>query len=475
MLVFVLLVLATLAAVPVPLNRQIRELRVELEAAEPARTLVTSLQASLVQQMAALSELLLTGDTTAAEDHAEAVAREESIYRDLQPLVQRLGRDVLAGYVEVRLQAGLWRERTVGLDELLESPPTPGQPRPRRERALFDQVVDATTALDAAILRHGDAIRARISAAERLRLNVTFALGLLALFAGAAAALLAGRARRFAAESERRRAEAEAALEELARETEVRERLLRGITHDVKNPLGAAKGYAQLLAIGAKAPIHPEQAPLVAGVLRSVDSALDIVTDLLEVARAEGGRLSVERVETDLGAVVEETVEDLRPEAERAGHTLEYRHADGPLRVYTDRARVRQVLQNLVSNAVKYTPPPGRVVVTTELLEHAGGGDGRVWAAVRVSDTGPGIPLQFREQIFEEFTRLEDRPDVPGHGLGLAIARRIARLLGGDVALEDSEGSGATFVLRLPIRHPTSEARGDSPVEDAVTQGKGFS
>src|SRR5690606_26338036 len=102
-------------------------------------------------------------------------------------------------------------------------------------------------------------------------------------------------------------------------------------------------------------------------------------------------------------------------------------------RIYSDPLRIEQILGNLLSNAIKYTPAPGRIIARTEMRsgDDAPGPGG--WATVQVSDSGPGIPLAERESIFDEFTRLDDEGAHKGHGLGLAIARRIARMLGGDL------------------------------------------
>src|SRR5690606_32275906 len=104
---------------------------------------------------------------------------------------------------------------------------------------------------------------------------------------------------------------------------------------------------------------------------------------------------------------------------------------------------------NLLSNAIKYTPAPGRISVHAQREVREGGGS---WVTIRVDDTGAGIPPEHRDAIFDEFTRLEEQGSPGGHGLGLAIARRIARLLDGDLTVGDAPGGGASFALWLPVR-----------------------
>ena len=452
MLVFVLLALGVLVAVPILVERRVGDLREQVEAAEAARGHVSALESNLTREMLALSEALLSQDTAAVADYDSALAREDSIYRDLDAAIHHLGPEIAELYANVRRQALIWHDRAPDASDLLEEYGDVAEPRPRRERRLFEELLVTNRVLDNAIIARSAELRGRINTIERQGLLLTFVLGFLALIVGIAAALLAGRSRRYAVQSEHRRMEAEIALEKLAREAELRQRLLQGITHDVKNPLGAAKGYAELLAMGVKAPILPEQLPLITGVQRSVDGALQIIADLLDVARADGGRLSVERVPTDLCEVVGETVEAHRAQAEMVGHSLIFERPGSPVRVHTDPARVNQILQNLISNAFKYTPSPGTIRVDTQLRAQESGGRERTWAVVRVRDTGPGIPPAMRERIFDEFSRLSDDGPVEGHGLGLAIARRIARLLGGDLRVEESGEPGATFVLLLPVR-----------------------
>jgi PAS domain S-box-containing protein len=247
------------------------------------------------------------------------------------------------------------------------------------------------------------------------------------------------------------RAEAERRREELERVTESRARLMRGFTHDVKNPLGAADGYAQLLEDGILGEMTPKQRESIGRIRRSIETSLNLIHDLLELARAEAGQLEIETVPIDVAALAREAVEDFRAQAAAAGLGLEV-HADGPLRTETDPARVRQVLSNLLSNAVKYTPEGG-ITVEAGVNARAGApGDGRC-IAIRVSDTGPGIPAEKRETIFQEFTRLD--PDAQhGAGVGLAISRRIARQLGGDITVESKGGRGSTFTFWIPRRTP---------------------
>ncbi|MBX6364981.1 MAG: PAS domain S-box protein [Gemmatimonadetes bacterium] len=258
-------------------------------------------------------------------------------------------------------------------------------------------------------------------------------------FAGLAA--LAFRRLQILEESEHRRGE-------LERITESRARLIRGFSHDVKNPLGAADGYAQLLEAGNLGELDERQREGVRRIRRSIQTAVRLIQDLLDVARAETGEIKVERARTDVARLVREVAEEFRAQATAAGLTLECR-ADDAVFADTDAIRVRQIVGNLVSNAVKYTPK-GRVTLEVALRDGAEEFRPGEWVAVRVSDTGLGIPEDKRERVFQEFTRLH--PEArDGAGVGLANSRRIARLLGGDITLRSEVGRGSTFTLWLPV------------------------
>jgi PAS domain S-box-containing protein len=241
----------------------------------------------------------------------------------------------------------------------------------------------------------------------------------------------------------------EALLLAVTQAMEARTRLLRGVTHDVKNPLGAADGYAQLLELELRGTLLPEQEKWVAGVRRGIGRALALITDLLDLSLAESGGLPVVREGADLRLLVMEVVEEHRGIAEAAGHVLTCECTER-VPIETDPARVRQVLGNLVTNALKYTPAPGRITLWIERDAEGGPKRAGPWVAAHVSDSGPGIPLDQRESVFGEFHRLHTTEQASGHGLGLAISRLIARLLDGDLTVSGKPDEGATFSLWLP-------------------------
>ncbi|WP_420130358.1 PAS domain S-box protein [Longimicrobium sp.] len=247
------------------------------------------------------------------------------------------------------------------------------------------------------------------------------------------------------------RAEAERRREELERVTESRTRLMRGFSHDVKNPLGAADGYAQLLEDGIYGDLSDTQRDSIGRIRRSLRVSLRLINDLLELARAESGQIEIHCAATDVMQAAREVADDFRAQAAAAGLDVDVRGPVG-LHAETDPTRMRQILANLLSNAVKYAPN-GQVTVSAELPPTGNGPRPGPCVAVRVADTGPGIPADKRESIFQEFTRLDPEAQQ-GAGVGLAISRRIARLMGGDLTVESEPGHGSTFTLWLPPARP---------------------
>jgi PAS domain S-box-containing protein len=247
------------------------------------------------------------------------------------------------------------------------------------------------------------------------------------------------------------RAEAERREEELERVTESRARLIRGFTHDVKNPLGAADGYLQLLEEGIVDQLTGKQRDSVAKARRSIGSALRLIEDLLELARAEAGEVTISDEATDIREVARAAADAHRATAEAKGLDLKIDLPASLPPIRSDPIRIRQVLGNLLSNAVKYTDA-GQVTVRVDLRDGLPApGPGR-WLAVAVADTGPGIPEDQQRFLFQEFRRVRPADDQKGAGIGLPISRRIAHALGGEITVESEIGKGSTFTLWLPLR-----------------------
>lgn len=254
----------------------------------------------------------------------------------------------------------------------------------------------------------------------------------------------------------------------LERVLQSRSRLIRGFSHDVKNPIGAADGYAALLSEGVFGALSAEQSESIARIRRCIRGALALIDDLHGLARAETGNIAPSREPVDLGSLVCSIGEEYQAAARAGGLSLlVVEEPDIPI-LRTDGARVRQIVSNLLSNAIKYTER-GRVTVRTLFRAEGPFGTAEHWALVAVNDTGIGIPVNKHDFIFEEFSRIEGS-EKPGAGLGLAISRLLAEALGGHISVESELGEGSTFTLWLPVREP--ESPGPKPTQSATIEGE---
>ena len=260
--------------------------------------------------------------------------------------------------------------------------------------------------------------------------------------------LLHDRERAAREEAEDARAAAERRRDELQRMTESRTRLVRGFTHDVTNPLGAADGFLALLEDGLHGELSAKQKTSIGKVRRSVRTALELIRHVLDIARAEAGQLQTVRVATDMTALAGEVADEFRAQAENARLTLTVQLSDVPV-IASDPGRVRQVLANLVSNAVKYTPEGGHVTVSVATRSDGPDQLRGEWVLAEVRDTGPGIAPDKQAMLFLEFTRF-DPGAAHGAGIGLAISQRVAHALGGAITVESQVAAGSTFTLWLP-------------------------
>jgi heavy metal sensor kinase len=217
-------------------------------------------------------------------------------------------------------------------------------------------------------------------------------------------------------------------------------RFTANAAHELRTPLNAIRSRLEVTLEKDREPEEYRQ--ILLALAAEVESLSDSVHGLMRLAQSEAGLAPEQRVPVDLAALLSEVVEFFEPLAEEAGVTV-LAHLDTPAIVPGDRSWLHQLFANLLHNALKYTPRGGRVAV--EVVR----GTGRV--GVRVADTGIGIAPEEADRIFEPFHRVGATPDAPGVGLGLPLAREIARAHGGEIQLESAPGVGSTFTVWLPL------------------------
>ena len=248
----------------------------------------------------------------------------------------------------------------------------------------------------------------------------------------------------------------------LARASEAKSRFLASVSHELRTPMNAILGFTDALLAGVDGPLNEEQQASLGWVQRGGQDLLGLINEILDLSKIEAGKLIVEAEPFDPRELVEAVVAQHRSLAAQKGIRFAWHDAGAPAEVVLDRQRVRQILVNLFGNALKFTLE-GEVDVET-----GGASDSEFHVAVR--DTGPGIAPDQHEAIFEEFRQAEGTS--PGIGLGLAISRRLARVMGGEITLESEPGRGSVFHLRLPLdcrSAPTDVAQpGDTRDGDSV-------
>jgi signal transduction histidine kinase len=218
---------------------------------------------------------------------------------------------------------------------------------------------------------------------------------------------------------------------------EQRRSFLADVTHELRTPLSVIRGQAEAIADG----VYPADATHLAPILDATQALDRLVEDLRTLVLTDAGSLALHKEPTDLGALVHDTVESFRSQAESAGVALTTEIGDKIPSVEVDPARIRQVIGNLLSNAIRHTPSGGSIAAAV----HSSGGQ----VTITITDTGEGIPEDLLPHVFDRFVK---GPNSTGSGLGLAIAHDIIRAHGGSVEIQNRPGGGTVLTARFPTK-----------------------
>ncbi|HWB23530.1 MAG TPA: HAMP domain-containing sensor histidine kinase [Gaiellaceae bacterium] len=244
---------------------------------------------------------------------------------------------------------------------------------------------------------------------------------------------------------------------------QLKDEFVSSVSHELRTPLTSISGYTELVGDPEVGPLTSDQQNYIAIVSRNTDRLLRVVNDLLFFSGMQDGRLELQREDVNLATLAAEAVEMALPNAEAKGLILKCGCAT-PAHVVGDASRLAQVIDNLVSNAIKFTPAGGQVIVGTSTEPGL--------ATIEVSDTGMGIPAAEQERLFQRFFRSSNAISgaIPGTGLGLYITKAIAEAHGGRVEVESREGAGTVFRIRLPAgssSEPPADGGGAGPTGQA--------
>ena len=238
--------------------------------------------------------------------------------------------------------------------------------------------------------------------------------------------------------------EAQLARDRAERASREKSELIAIVSHELRTPLAAIGGYAELLSLGIRGSLSESQRGDALRILEAQSHILRLVDDLVGYAKLESGRLRFDVVDVILADAINGIAALVQPQAAAKQIQLAIERCDADVMVRADDERLRQIVLNLLANAIKFTPVGGRVTLAATARESA--------VEILIRDTGVGIPPEKLEAVFEPYVQLDDTREArtSGWGLGLAISRDMARAMGGELSATSTPGAGAAFALRLP-------------------------
>lgn len=236
-------------------------------------------------------------------------------------------------------------------------------------------------------------------------------------------------------------------VEQLERANRYKSEFLASMSHELRTPLNSIIGFTERVIKGAGPTLGERERDGLETVQRNAHQLLALINDILDLSKVEAGRMDVDWELLDIGKLLDVQLQVLAPSAKAKGLQFRVSLPQGPLMMMTDRSKLLQILNNLVSNAVKYTQA-GRIDVKLEQDVAARE------VVIEITDTGIGIPEVDLRNLFKEFVRLKEvrQHSIQGTGLGLAICARLVKLLGGTISADSVHGQGSTFIVRLPLQ-----------------------
>jgi PAS domain S-box-containing protein len=250
-------------------------------------------------------------------------------------------------------------------------------------------------------------------------------------------------------EEKRAAGELARARDEAEDSSRAKSEFLARMSHELRTPLNSIIGFSEVLADGTFGALNDKQQRYVGNVITSGRHLLELINDILDLSKVEARRMDLVKTPVSAATMVTQVQTLLAPLADEKDISLTSRVDDGLPTLFADDARLRQMLGNLVGNAIKYTRAGGRVTITARAVT---GADGAPWIELAVEDNGIGIGAEDQERIFGEFEQVASSyvRAQQGTGLGLALTRRLAALHGGTLSVESTLGTGSTFRLLLP-------------------------
>jgi signal transduction histidine kinase len=242
--------------------------------------------------------------------------------------------------------------------------------------------------------------------------------------------------------------------EEVQEANDAKSEFVSFVAHELKNPMTSIKGYTELLAAGAVGEINEMQTNFLHTIKSNVERMSTLVSDLNDNSKIEAGRLRLDYKAVDLSEVVDEVNRSTNRQVEDKKQEIELQIPESLPKVWADQTRVSQVMTNLVSNAHKYTPEGGKIIVGAEVSANQWDPEGAAQVVhIWVKDNGIGISLEDQQKIFSKFFRSDDQKarEAPGTGLGLNITKSLAEMQGGKIWFESEFRKGTTFHFTIPV------------------------